>query len=1014
MDNKKGIIYTALSKRKITVVIVFILFVGGIMSYISLPKQEYPVVEIPMVIITTVYPGASAEDMEELVSEKIEDKCMASDYFYNVTSNSYNSTSVVKVMFEKDISDSELKRVKDDLRKEIEALRENELPSGITSLVYNDDAFRTAGMIVAFTSETENNASLIQRAEALKDRLMNIDGVQNVETEGEREQRIKITVDSAKLNHTDVSLSELATIIDYQNSGIPVGTIEFDNEEIYINSSGKLSDIDEIKDIIISINSDTGAVVKLKDVADVSYEENEDSKSYKYNSEDAVILSLYFDEGVNVLDTGKAVEGEIERYQKTLPDTVHTQNVVYLPDDVSSSINNFVVNLIESVVIVLLVVMIGMSIKNGIITSVVIPLTIFVSFIIMKVFGIDIQFVSLASLIIALGMLVDNAIVVSDAIQVRVDNGEDKFSACVNGAKEVAVAVLSSTLTTVAIFSVFYALPGTMRRFVFSLPTIVIGALVSSYVISMLVTPVMCFWLMKKSKEKKAERVSLVRKFFSALLRLALRFKLITLFICVVAIVCSAFLLFSRSLELVPPSDKTLLDITITTDNFYDIRKTKNAVTKAEQVLKNHPEVKYYLSSSGGRIPKYEYTTMPGTDATNTGNIVARIDLSESDMTKTEFAEALSNELSGQISGMKVIVKEIGIIPKSSEPIQVNICGDDFDKLNELSTKAETLLRETNAVKDVYSDKKMKTYNYYVDMKNNSLNSQGLTKAEVQNELNIAMMGREITTFRDNGKEYPVILTTDTNTIDDLNSLTIKSSITEEKSKLSQVADVSVKSEYDSISHFNGKRSVTLTCNTTEGNSPVEIQRKLMKELEGDEDEFVSFEYEGDNDMFSQLMSALIKGSVFGVLIIFLILYIQFYSLKRSIIVFISIPFSIIGASIGLTLTNQNLSFFAILGIISLIGVVVNNAIVLIDYMDSQLERGLSVYDATRTAVDMRFRPIMLSSVTTILGLIPLAFGGNILFKGLSIAFMSGLTTSLFFTLIVVPVVYCAVVKDKK
>lgn len=1014
MDNKKGLVYTSLSKKNITIFIVAIIFISGILSYISLPKQQYPVVKLPMVIISAVYPGASAQDMEELVTKKIEDECMKAEGYETVRSDSYNSTSVVKVTFDKNLTETELQDAVDKLRNDIEALKENELPSGVTKLVYNDDAFETSGLILAFTTDgDESNEDMVQRAESLKDELVNVDGVNKVEVEGELEQQVKVTVDEDKLNHLNVSLAELSSIIGYQNTTVPVGSMEFDNDKLFINTSGKLSSLDEIKDIIISVDKTTGAIVRLKDVATVEMGIDEDSKKYDYNGKDAVILSLYFKDGVNVIDIGKNVFEKIDAYKETLPEDIHLDKVVYLPDDVSSSINDFIINLIESVVIVLLVVMVGMSVRNGTITSVVIPLTIFTTFVFMKLFNVDIQFVSLASLIIALGMLVSNAIVVSDAIQVRIDNDEDKFWACVNGAKEVAIPVLTSTLTTVVIFAVFYVLPGTMKRFVYSLPTIVIVALSASYIVSMLVTPVMCYLLMKKSKPRKNSKQR-VRKLFSALLRKCMKHRILTIILSLVAVVLSCMLLASNTLEFVPNSDKMLLDITVTTNNFYDIRQTKEAVKAVEEILKSHDEIEYYLSSAGGRIPKYEFSTTPGTDAVNTGNVVVKINLDNSKITKdkSEFSQYLSNEINSKATGCKVLVKEMGIIPKAYEPVQVNICGDDFDTLNNAGLKAEEILRGMKGTKDVYSDRKAKTYDYYVDMKNNSLNASGLTKAEVQNELNIAVMGREATVFRKDSKEYPVELKANVKDIEDLQNLKVKSSVTANKHSVSQVANVSIKNDYTSVSRFNGKRCVTVSCDTMGGASPIETQIALVKQLKNMDLGNVTISQEGDYDTFTELMDSLGVGAAIGTMVVFLILYVQFYSFKRSLIVLISIPFALIGSAIGLFITGQNLSLFAIIGMISLIGVVVNNAIVLIDYMDNELKSGVSVDEACKTAVDMRFRPIMLSSVTTILGLLPLAVAGNVLFKGLSIAFMSGLTTSLFFTLVVIPVVYSFVIKE--
>lgn len=1007
MENNKGLIYATINKRRITLSVVILIFIIGLLCYVSLPKQQYPVIQLPMVIIYTVYPGASATDMEELVTSKIEDKCMAADGFDSVTSDSYNSTSVVKINFNRDLTEEELQDNIDKLRNEIQDLKENELPSGITTLNFNDNAFDTSGYVIAFTSDTKSNEELVQRAEELKDELIGNQGVSRVEVDGEIQRQVKVTVDNEKLNHINLSLAELSGIVGYQNTIVPVGTVEFDNDELFINTSGKLQSLEEIENITVAVDTQTGAITKLRDIAKVEMVYDEDAKKYSFNGKEAVILSLYFEEGVNVLEVGEQMRQRVEKFSEKLPEDIQIDKVIYLPDDVSKSINDFVVNLIESVVIVLVVIMIGMSIRNGSIVAVAIPLTIFVSFIAMKIFGVDVQFVSLASLIIALGMLVDNAIVVSDAIQVRIDNDEERMSACVNGAKEVALPVLTSTLTTVVMFAVFFALPGTIKNFILSLPIVVISALIASYVVSMLVTPVMCYFRIKKSTEKPEKKYSL-KQLCANMVDMGVRHKVLTLSIAFGSIIVAVLILSRTSLELVPKSDKSLLDITITTDNLYDIRKTENAVKAAEGILAKYDEIEYYLASSGGRIPKYEFTALPGTDSTNLGNIVVRLNLDNSDITKdkAEFCKILGDELSQALAGSRVVVKEMGIIPSSSEPIQINVCGNDFNVLNQASDKVVSLLNANEGTNDVFSDRKIKTYNYYVDMKNDSLTSCGLTKAEVQNELNIAMMGREATTYRKDSKEYPVIIGTDIKDMKTIEGLKVKSSVSGEKYKIKQIANINIENDYGVISRYNGKRCVTVTSQTKNGASPVDIQNKVKKELEKENIEGVTFVYQGDSDIFDEIMHPLGIAAAIGTIIIFIILYIQFYSVKRSLVVVLSIPFGMIGSALGLWLTNQKLSFLAILGIISLIGVVVNNAIVLVDYMDRGLENCKDVYKVCKDAVLMRFRPIMLSTTTTVLGLLPLVISGDVLFKGLATAFMCGLLANLCFIFVVIPIFY--------
>lgn len=1013
MKNKKyDPIYQAVSKRRITIFIVAMIFLTGALCYHILPKQQYPVITLPMVIISAVYPGASAEDMEELVTAPLEDTCMAADGFDYVTSESHNSLSIIRMVFDQDLDAEELKKCQDDLRREIE---DTPLPDGVTSLNYNDDAFDTAGLILAFTGDGISEQELRQRAEHLKDDLMGMDGVSKVEIDGDREEQIKVTVNSAKTNYLGLPLTDIATLISAQNSHIPVGTLEFENDEININTSGKLENTDEIKNIIVSADPNTGSVIKLGDIADVETGFDDDGKYYTYNGKQAVILSLYFSEGDNVLSIGKDVMDVVEDYSENLSDGVEINKVVYLPDDVSDSINDFVLNLIESVIIVLLVIMVGMSIRNGTIVSVVIPLVIFASFICMKLLNVEINFVSLASLIVALGMLVDNAIVVSDAIQVRIDRGDDRLDACVSGTKEVALPVFASTLTTVIIYSVFFRLPGAMHDLAVGLPIIVISALVCSFVAALFVTPAMCYLLMKKSVEKKASRFN-VRGKFKSLLQLSMEHKLATLVICIVSVTASGLLLSTLDLELIPSSDKEIIDIEVTAFNYYDIRKTENVMNDIENILSQEPENDGFLCAVGGHVPKYDFGTRPATDSVNTGSIIYNVDIKKGGRfkTKAQYREHLQKLIDENVSGVKAAVTELSIVPSKTEPVSVTFYGENTEELNRVGNEAENILRGIEGAENVHLDRKFDTYNYYIDMDTSELNTCGLTKAEVQHELNFAVMGGEASIYRKNGQEYPIIVKSDISDTDMLKDYTFVSSLTGGKYKLRQFADVEAEKESSVVTRYNGKKSITLSCNVTGGKSAVEISGALKSAMSKKDIGSLNVKYLGDYDVFNTAMSALIYGAFLGLFGIVFVLYVQFYSLKRAAIILASIPFSLIGSSVGLWITRQNLSMFAVIGIISLLGVVVNNAIVLIDYIDIEIQKGSEIRQACLDAVEKRFRPILLSTTTTVLGLIPLAIAGNVIFKGLSIAFMSGLTTSLLFTLVIIPTICSVWLKEKQ
>ena len=1015
MENR-GIIYGTLSKRKLTIFCVLLIFIAGIICFEAVPKQEYPVVEMPIDIVTVIYPGASATDMEELVAGKVEDEIMKVTGVDYCETECYSNVCVIRVLFEFDLADGVYEKSCNEIRNNIEDIRSSELPSGVTDIRFNTKAAEASGIIYAFTGEDKSNKEFVQRAEQLKKQIEGIKGINHVQVDGEVSEQIEVTVDTEKLKYTNLNLSDIAKLIAAQNSMIPLGKLEFNTDKITVSSSGALDSIEEIGDIIVGGSTNSGATIRLRDIASIEYANEEDAKHYYYNGEDAVLVNIYFDEGINILSIGKEVRKVVKQYQMTLPQGIHLNEMVFSPDDVEGSVNNFLVNLVESVIIVLVIVMIGMSIRNGFIVSVVIPLTIFITFIGMKLLKIDVQFISLASLIVALGMLVDNAIVVSDAIQARYDQGEEKFSACLQGTKEVSLPVLASTLTTVFIFCAFYMLPGTMLQFTSSLPTIVIIALSASYIVSMLVTPVMCFYLMKKSKANKQNKKGILEHSFEKLLHIALKFRGLTIIISIVAVALGARLFVSIESSMMPFSEKVYLDIDLQTSNMNDIRQTEEVVQKAQDILKQEKEIQRYIASVGGRIPKYDFCSLPVVDSSNRGCIVARVNLEKGGRykSKSAYKEYLQGVLNKAIPGVRVVVKELDVRPNASEKVQVRVVGDDYDTLNEVAIAIENELKNIKGSTNVYNSLQRKSYDYYVNMKNEQMNILGLTKGEVQNEVNIALMGREATIFRKDAKEYPIHIKSNISNKQELENFTIQSSRSAKgRYEIKQLADIELKEDYTCRMRYNGRRDVIITGDTLSGYSTVTVENLLREKISNLDLKGTSIVYEGDLQRSEEVNAGLRKGGLLALLAIFLVLFAQFNSYKQCFNVLASIPFGIIGAAIGLKLTGQTRSMFALLGVISLMGVVVNNAIILIDYINSERKAGKSINEACETAVGRRFRPIILSTTTTVLGLIPLAIGGNPLFTGMAIAFMCGLTSSLIFTLVVIPTIYSLINKEK-
>ncbi len=511
----KKFITALLERRPLVIIIIILTIVGGIGSYIAIPKQHFPPVNIPMATVTAVYPGATSEDMEVLVCEKIEDKVAGIDTFDYCNSTIMDNVCVVTVMLDLDASMDRIDAAYIDLRNKMDDLKPS-LPSGVVSLSVNTELLDVAEVLVAISGEDISEDELTERTEGLKDTLKAVEGVRKVTIHGDTSSQIRVCVDTDKLNLYNLSMSDLVSLINAQNSIIPTGDMKIDGNNVTVYSSAKFESLNDIKDIVVSVDPASMTVTKLSDIATIEKKLPDDSPHYLYNKKRTNIVAVYFDEGINSVSMTKPIREALDKYRATLPESkVQMYEVAFQPDDVQDSVNNFIINLLESILLVILVIMIGMNFRNAVVVAFAIPLAIFANFIIMPVLGINIQFISLAALIVVLGMLVDNAVVVSDEIQTCLDKGMDIKQAVIEGASSVITPVFISMLTTVSAFISLTTLTGSYRQLSISLPLVIITCLVASFIISITVTPVISYYFLRSTKKKGDEKDGMLIRIYN-------------------------------------------------------------------------------------------------------------------------------------------------------------------------------------------------------------------------------------------------------------------------------------------------------------------------------------------------------------------------------------------------------------------------------------------------------------------------------------------------------------------
>ncbi|WP_066504552.1 efflux RND transporter permease subunit [Abyssisolibacter fermentans] len=1001
-----NIVKTAINKRKITLFLAVMVAIVGIYSYYYIPKQENPDATGPVAMITTVYPGAAPKEVEKLITNKIEDIVTEIDGFEKVQSQSKNSVSVVIVTLE---NKADIDKSWNQLRQNLDDIK-NDLPDGCMDSEINTNLIDTAGMIISLSGDGYSYEQLAYYAEEIKKELTKIDGVSRIEVDGKLKKEVKVNVKMDKLNQYDLSLEDVVNLIKMQNIDIPSGSINFESGKINVNTPGRFTSLKDIENIVITASEETGALVRLKDVANINFEYEDGSYKFKHNGKNTILLTGYFDTGKNVILIGEDVRVKLEDLKTQIPDDVSTDEVLYQPTDVKNSVNNFTKSLLQGIIFVIMVIFFGVGFRNALVVSTAIPLTMLITFISMYVLGIEIQFVSIMALIISLGILVDNSIVVSQAIQNHIDAGLSNTESAFEGVKETARPVFTSTITTIVAFATLLMVPGSAGEFLSSVPIVVIISLIASYAVAMIVIPaIACIFFKEskhKNKEKKQERT---RKFFNKLLEFGLKRKIVTLLIALSIFGVALSLISKIRLQFFPYADKNIIYIDVNSEVVGNLDKTEKLTDEIYNILKNQKEVTSYTTAIGISLPKFYLTVLPSAPSNDFAQIMIKLDLNAGNRFKSneEFAAYLQEELDTKIVGGKTKVNLLEYAAPIGAPVTVRVNGNDLNQIKEVSNEIVNKLNEIPGTLNVRDDDEGNTYEYELNIDSEIASSMGITKYDIVKQMNTALKGSNSSVYRKNGSEFDIIVKSDIESLNQLENLAVKSSITGNKTLLKEIAEIELESKVNTIKHFNKDITITVYSNVKPGYSSVAIQDELKNEKLKDINlNGVEIVFEGEKDQINDLFGVMGIAALFALFAIYIILLIEFNSFVQPLLILFTVPLSFIGCILGLLIFRNPLSATSAMGVVSLIGIVVNNAILLIDVINHSRAQGKSLNEACIEAVDRRFRPILLSTITTVMGLIPLVLSRNPLFVPMSVALMSGLLVSTILTMVIIPVFY--------
>ena len=754
----------------------------------------------------------------------------------------------------------------------------------------------------------------------------------------------------------------------------------------------------------------------MKDLADVALEDENPDYTSLINNEKGLIIGVKYMDSQNVIKIQKSLDKVIDNFKEN--ELYNGMTLTTLTDQskfVKESIGLFENNLISSIYLVVIVVFLAMGLRNSVVVSIPIPIVTCVVFIYMYMTGIPIHQVSIASLIVALGLLVDNGVVANDNINVYIDNGMNKFDACVKGVKDVMIPMLTSTLTTVASFMPLTMMNGGAGKFVKSLPILVSVALIASLVTSITVVPSMSYIFLKeregvKKKEKKTNKITMILNnlsgktgaFYEKILEKCLKVPYMIVGLFMAVFLLSLTLIPTILVQIFPPVERSQYVLNVTTQDGSTLENTQEAVKKVGEVLKDEESVDSFACNIGTGFMKYYITFIPTDQASNKAQFLINGDRNK--------IEEVKNAVYEKVPGVSITAKQLEISVPVSYPIQVRLSGSDVNELRRMGDEIKDKLNSVEGIASIEDDYGYSAYKLNVNVNQEKANLNGITSYEVASTVRMAVNGTEVSKLKNDDidkESYPIVLTIpeeDKNSKEMFDNLFITSSITNANVPLSQIADISTDTSLNKIVRRNEQRTITVGIFVKDGYNTASVLKNCKGALSDYKvKDGYTIEFGGENESTSDTLGSMKLPFLIAIAAVYIILVIQFGDFKEPFIIMGAIPLSFIGVIIGLKVMNYPIGCMSLLGAISLMGVVVNNGIVLIDNIKNLLPQYENKIEAVEKACQGRVRPIMVSTSTTIISLIPLAVSGGLLWAPMATAIMFGLIVSTLLTLLFIP-----------
>ncbi|MEZ5066010.1 MAG: efflux RND transporter permease subunit [bacterium] len=1004
----------AIRNDRVTLVALLVVLVAGISAYGGMPRSEDPGFVIRTALVLTYFPGASPARVEQLVTDKLEKTIQEIPQIDFISSQSKTGVSIIYVNIRED--EPVMRPIWDDLRRKVQRAQ-GQLPDGVIGPFVNDEFGDVFGTILTVTGEGYTYAELKAIADDVRDEMLRLPDVAKVEIHGAQEERLFVEYNNARLSELHLSASQLTRILESRNIIIPGGAIDLGPERVALEPSGNFDSVEDLRRTVIHLPG-TNELVYLEDLVSIErgYVDPPESK-VRSTGVTALALAVSKKEGGNIITLGADVKALQRRLSALYPYGVDFDLVAYQPAVVDRKVKDFQSNLLQAVAIVLVVMLFSLGLRTGLVVASLIPAAIISSLFVMSLLDIGIDQMSLAALIIALGLLVDNAIVMAESIMVQMQEGKPAFQAAVDTAAELRVSLLTSSLTTAAAFLPIYLAESTTGEYTAPIFEVVTITLLCSWVLALTMTPLFCVkFLRVKPQAGGAGFDSRFYRGYRAALVACLRHPWLT-----VVGVLAIFFLAMQGFRLVPniffPSDDTpILSAEFELPVGSRIQRTDDVVRRFEEKLAEYRRgpgdaegILNWATFVGTGAPRYVLTYSPEQTAPEYAYLIVNA-------TSRDYIDSIIPELEAfcleNFPDLKATIAPKALGPPITAPIEVRLSGADLDVLFANVDQVKEMLREIPGTKDVRDNWGPRVKKLVVAVDEVRALRAGLTNQDVAVSLQTMLSGLQSTEYREDDEVIPVVLRSvaaDRQDIGKLDGMNIYSQTTGRNVPLKQVADVRLEWEPSTILRRDRLKTVTVSADVLRGVTPSQVTNVLLPRLDDAKAGWpFGYIYGMGGELEGSVKAANSIGAKLPIagLIIVLLLVFQFNSLRRPLIILATIPLGLIGVIIGLIVAHSYFGFMTLLGLVSLAGIVINNAIVLIERIKTEEDAGLASPAAIVEAAQRRLRPIVLTTATTVGGLIPLWLGGGPMFAPMAIAILFGLLFATLLTLGVVPVLY--------